>query len=481
MSKNNEQLVELIKDVVSGNKEKDVFCKEFYKEVYAIVYPVFGENSKKVTSRAFIYLCDNLDKIDVSRNVHRQIATLVSTFMFGLIDKKTIKYDAELSDYEFNRIKDDVELYNIIRDNVKMFKNPVDFERASDSIKELTRVQTIVLELYGYEMHSVEEIEELLDMDSAFIYGIIGQIKAQILGINISVSEDTDDAMEESGVDVYEEQEENDEYVPEDDNESEEEQPADSSNDEDEDEADSCSEEYIYMRKNARKKKGPDLVVEKLSELLGKLFPDLSHTARNIVVYVAGGVILLAIVISIFLSAILSGGANSANKKNSSGNTRVTIAETVTAHEKTTKAKKTKKTQADTEADNNATTKADTTKNNNNNNTDRKDVIEEATEESDDEGSDGGDEEEMEEEKEKPSEEEKEKPSEEDKEKPSEKETPSETQSDSNKTQETKSTEEKNTETSTETKATEENTKATKATEAVDNTTAAADINASNN
>mgnify|MGYP003176879448 FL=1 len=38
MSKNNEQLVELIKDVVSGNKEKDVFCKEFYKEVYAIVY-----------------------------------------------------------------------------------------------------------------------------------------------------------------------------------------------------------------------------------------------------------------------------------------------------------------------------------------------------------------------------------------------------------------------------------------------------------
>ena len=480
MSKNNEQLVELIKDVVSGNKEKDVFCKEFYKEVYAIVYPVFGENSKKVTSRAFIYLCDNLDKIDVSRNVHRQIATLVSTFMFGLIDKKTIKYDAELSDYEFNRIKDDVELYNIIRDNVKMFKNPVDFERASDSIKELTRVQTIVLELYGYEMHSVEEIEELLDMDSAFIYGIIGQIKAQILGINISVSEDTDDAMEESGVDVYEEQEENDEYVPEYDNESEEEQPADSSNDEDE--ADSCSEEYIYMRKNARKKKGPDLVVEKLSELLGKLFPDLSHTARNMVVYVAGGIILLAIVISIFLSAILSGGANSANKKNSSGNTRVTIAETVTAHEKTTKAKKTKKTQADTEADNNATTKADTTKNNNNNNnTDRKDIREEATEESDDEDSDGGDEEEMEEEKEKPSEEDKEKPSEEDKEKPSEKETPSETQSDSNKTQETKSTEEKNTETSTETKATEENTKATKATEAVDNTTAAADINASNN
>ena len=54
MSKNDEQLVKLIKDVVSGNQDKEVFCKEFYKEVYALVYPVFGDNSKKVTSRAFI-------------------------------------------------------------------------------------------------------------------------------------------------------------------------------------------------------------------------------------------------------------------------------------------------------------------------------------------------------------------------------------------------------------------------------------------
>ena len=64
MSKNDEQLVKLIKDVVSGNQDKEVFCKEFYKEVYALVYPVFGDNSKKVTSRAFIYLCNNIDKID---------------------------------------------------------------------------------------------------------------------------------------------------------------------------------------------------------------------------------------------------------------------------------------------------------------------------------------------------------------------------------------------------------------------------------
>ena len=111
MSKNDEQLVKLIKDVVSGNQDKEVFCKEFYKEVYALVYPVFGDNSKKVTSRAFIYLCNNIDKIDVSKNIHRQVATLVSAFMFGLIDKNTIKINVTGLEYEFNKIKEDAELY----------------------------------------------------------------------------------------------------------------------------------------------------------------------------------------------------------------------------------------------------------------------------------------------------------------------------------------------------------------------------------
>ena len=103
MSKNDEQLVKLIKDVVSGNQDKEVFCKEFYKEVYALVYPVFGDNSKKVTSRAFIYLCNNIDKIDVGKNIHRQVATLVSAFMFGLIDKNTIKNNVTGLEYEFNK------------------------------------------------------------------------------------------------------------------------------------------------------------------------------------------------------------------------------------------------------------------------------------------------------------------------------------------------------------------------------------------
>ncbi len=41
-----------------------------------------------------------------------------------------------------------------------------------------------MMELYGYEMHSVDEIETLLDIDSAFILKLIAMMKDNILGIS---------------------------------------------------------------------------------------------------------------------------------------------------------------------------------------------------------------------------------------------------------------------------------------------------------
>ena len=465
MSKNDEQLVGLIKDVVSGNQDKEVFCKEFYKEVYALVYPVFGDNSKKVTSRAFIYLCDNLDKIDVDKNIHRQVATLVSAFMFGLIDKNTIKNNATGLEYEFNKIKEDTELYNVIRDNVKMFRNPADYDNVSDSIRNLSRVQTILLELYGYEMHSIDEIEELLDMDSAFICEFLAKTRAQILDIEFETEEkseydeedDSDDGYE---ADRYESEDETEsdvlDYVAEDDSEAEDDEKSyfedDNINDDD-------SDEHPFRRtkseRNAamRRADASNPVVRKLAGVVGKLFPSLSQAARRIVVYVAGGVILFAIVLSVFLSAVLSGDSKTtAKKNNNSNNTRVTTAETTTSKEKVTQAKATKKADDITAADNEAvkeTTKADESTEENTKRP-NKATIKEAEEETVEDSAsgiddnNGGEEEKDEKETE-----------------PSTEAVTEET------TKETKATE----------AVTEETTKETKTTEAVENTTAATDVN----
>ena len=191
MSKNQEQMKELINDVRTGKTDKEVLCKEIQKDVNCLIYPVFGEDYKKLSPRAIIDICTNLDSIDVNKNIMRQIATRVSVFMFNLIDNSTIKIDDDY-EYEYGRIKEDKELFDIIKDNSRIFKDFKAYDNAPDNIKSLSRVQTIMMELYGYEMHSVDEIETLLDIDSAFILKLIARMKDNILGIS-SVVENMSD------------------------------------------------------------------------------------------------------------------------------------------------------------------------------------------------------------------------------------------------------------------------------------------------
>ena len=254
MSKNQEQMKELINDVRTGKTDKEVLCKEIQKDVNCLIYPVFGEDYKKLSPRAIIDICTNLDSIDVDKNIMRQIATRVSVFMFNLIDNSTIKIDDDY-EYEYGRIKEDKELFDIIKDNSRIFKDFKAYDNAPDNIKSLSRVQTIMMELYGYEMHSVDEIETLLDIDSAFILKLIAMMKDNILGISSVVEnmsdyasfdeEETDDsdikiygaeqkAAETEAADEYEAYEPENADLP--DNESDEGIENDESDDEDSDE-----------------------------------------------------------------------------------------------------------------------------------------------------------------------------------------------------------------------------------------------------
>ena len=44
MSKNQEQMKELINDVRTGKTDKEVLCKEIQKDVNCLIHPVFGED-----------------------------------------------------------------------------------------------------------------------------------------------------------------------------------------------------------------------------------------------------------------------------------------------------------------------------------------------------------------------------------------------------------------------------------------------------
>lgn len=365
MSKNQEQMKELIEAIRSGQSDKETLCKAIQKDVNNLIYPVFGEDYKRISPRAIIDICMNLDSINVDKNIMRQIATRVSVYMFGLIDDSTIRIDDNCV-YEYNRIKEDEELFGIIRDNSKMFKDFKAYDSVSDNIKSLSRVQTIMMELYGYEMHSIDEIKSLLNTDRDTISKIIGMMKNNMLGIT---SEDEDvleyEAFDERNVEAEAETDEGDEIVaialediiiPENitDSESEEEphdeiedepqsvsteeRPVEEASDigveESDDEEEGVTLEYeeddyndapMYYERAGRKRN----IIDRLVDMTGRIFPDTSRGARRNIIYSIMIMVPAVIVIIISIIAMSGGGNKSDNKVSSTEYTTKAPSETV--------------------------------------------------------------------------------------------------------------------------------------------------------
>lgn len=232
-----------------------------------------------------------------------------------------------------------------------MFKDFKAYDSVSDNIKSLSRVQTIMMELYGYEMHSIDEIKSLLNTDRDTISKIIGMMKNNMLGIT---SEDEDvleyEAFDDRNVEAEAETDEGDEIVaiaPEDiiipgnitDSESEEEphdeieeepqsvsteeRPVEEASDigveESDDEEEGVTLEYeeddyndapMYYERAGRKRN----IIDRLVDMTGRIFPDTSREARRNIIYSI--MIMVPAVIVIIISIIaMSGGGNKSDKK----------------------------------------------------------------------------------------------------------------------------------------------------------------------
>ena len=327
MSKNQEQMKELINDVRTGKTDKEVLCKEIQKDVNSLIYPVFGEDYKKLSPRAIIDICTNLDSIDVNKNIMRQIATRVSMFMFNLIDNSTIKIDDDY-EYGYGRIKEDKELFDIIKDNSRIFKDFKAYDNAPDNIKSLSRVQTIMMELYGYEMHSVDEIENLLDVDSAFILKLIAMMKDNLLGISSVVENMSDYASfdeeetDDSDIKIYGAEQKAEETEAADENEAYEPENADLPDNESDDEDSDEGVLFEYDTTGYENNDYDDVSVrgvslmDKLTAFVGRVFPGVPRARRRNVVYVSMVVILVVIILIVSIAAMAGGNRRKVNNKN---------------------------------------------------------------------------------------------------------------------------------------------------------------------
>lgn len=406
MGNRDEELIMLIKQIRKGHGDKREFCNSIYKEVYGLVYPLYRNKSESVSvsKKILIEICKKLDDIDVNKNVHRQIATMTSAY---LLEEAVSKHEEELKkhtnlkEYEFSRIKEDDEFLQIMREKAVAFRSARDFEEADDNIKSLTDIQLAILELYAYEMRSVDEIEDLTDIDSTFVASWIADTKDIVVGGPI-VSKDI---LEEASLADLDEEDE-DETSQDEDSDAETDAEADEESLREADELDLDDEREnrraaasrsgkVHRGKGKRSNTariGNFIIHENPATLLlKKIFPVLTLPMRMMVLWIAGGVVLITLIAVIITSVVMGGKSDKkSNKPETSTQAVTTQAETnPSSTEKsnsTTAASKddNKATEATTKKTNNTNNNSNNNNNNNGNNNNNNNA-EETSEESENE------------------------------------------------------------------------------------------------
>ena len=298
------EIVVLIQDVIAGNAEKKELCNRIYKEVYALAYPVYQDEEKSMTQakKALIEVCNRIEDINLSKNVHKQVATIVSAYFFVSAVSEyenELKNDYVMREYNYSRIREDEELLGYMKKKAGVFRSPKVFDEEGKEFASLNPVQMALMEMYAYEMQSVETIERITDVDSSYIASWIAGVKEAVIeGYEAVAAAPEEEALsqtqdsEEAGEEAYEEPEheelqDDEEAI--DYNDTYEEKRAVSS---------------VYKRAGGHRENSVTMFIK-------KIFPALSLPARKAISWAVGCVVVIVLVSVLFVSAI----AGKNNKK----------------------------------------------------------------------------------------------------------------------------------------------------------------------
>lgn len=177
---NNETMLSSLVRGLRDNKiNKEEFYKKMYEDVYALVYPVMKnkKDSKDYTEDSIDYIYNNLSQINLNKNIYRQIASLVSSFLVKDLLEDAGEYELKDCAYTYDNLKEDKELLNICKNNVTAFRNVKDFKECGKKFRTLPSVLMAMLELFGYEMRSIGEIAKLTNLSEDKVRGFLNEIR----------------------------------------------------------------------------------------------------------------------------------------------------------------------------------------------------------------------------------------------------------------------------------------------------------------
>lgn len=187
MNDNDIKLLQLIQEVKKGNKDVyDEISNQIIDEVYNLVAFVYKkeETRKKLAKHVIVKIIRSIDGFDSeAMDIHMWIARFTTIEIYNVYSQQNgnifSKTDHNLS-YEYNSIQEDALFENCAAKYNRAFLDIVELNKINKKMSALTKAQKIIYEMFCYECFSIDEIEDILEVDSTYIIDAIAGMREQL-------------------------------------------------------------------------------------------------------------------------------------------------------------------------------------------------------------------------------------------------------------------------------------------------------------
>ena len=229
MEKEDRELIKLLNDSKKGNKNSfEKLTRLVYQEVYNLVAFVYTtkESREKLTKHVLVRMFKNASEFDNEElDIHLWIARFTTVEVYNVCKKQNGElFDTQISaeEYNYDSICEDSEFAKCAADYNQAFLDIDQLNEIMTDFEDFSKGQRLLYLMFAYESYTIDEIEDLLEIDSTFIGTQIMQIRG-MLGLDM-VSLDGDgpqvhvadeDSSEDETDDETDDEDSSDDSVPE--------------------------------------------------------------------------------------------------------------------------------------------------------------------------------------------------------------------------------------------------------------------------
>ena len=225
MEKEDRELIKLLNDSKKGNKNSfEKLTRLVYQEVYNLVAFVYTtkESREKLTKHVLVRMFKNASEFDNEElDIHLWIARFTTVEVYNVCKIQNGElFDTQISaeEYNYDSISEDSEFAKCAADYNQAFLDIDQLNEIMTDFEDFSKGQRLLYLMFAYESYTIDEIEDLLEIDSTFIGTQIMQIRG-MLGLDM-VSLDGDGpqvhvADEDSSEDETDDEDSSDDSVPE--------------------------------------------------------------------------------------------------------------------------------------------------------------------------------------------------------------------------------------------------------------------------